>query len=86
VLAGTGLFVRLVLWPALKSLMRTDLKPEIDEIAVNTRAVRELTAQQAATAREVEALRGVPVTLERIETNVENIMKIIDRRGMARAD
>ena len=71
VLGGTGVFARLVLWPALKSYMRSDMKPELAQIAETARDLRDLTARTVAVERSVEALKDVPVMLARIETKVD---------------
>jgi hypothetical protein len=90
VLGGVGLFVRLVAWPALQMKLRQDLKPDLDKIAVNESAVSRLEMRADATDKALVALQGVPLALERIETNMENmtknvdeIKKIVDRRAIA---
>lgn len=80
VLGGIGLFLRLVLWPALKNLMRTELKDDLDRLAGHEGQLRTLATQTEANTRALVALEEVPITLARIEENMKTLM----RRGSPR--
>lgn len=75
ILAGTGIFVRLVLWPALKNLMRAELQVELKKLDDHHEQIRDVQAQAERHDAALERLANVPVVLERIETNVRTLME-----------
>jgi hypothetical protein len=81
VLGGVGLFVRLVFLPALKNLLRADLKPELDMLKDHDTAIAEVKRDTEANTQALAALAQVPVTLGRIEENVKTLMKMSGRRS-----
>jgi hypothetical protein len=85
-LGGAALFVRLVVHPTLQALFRRDLKPELDALAANTIAVRDLVTRTEANERGLQALSDVPVTLVRIEADLKYVVSNMERRSTPRGD
>lgn len=82
ILAGTGIFVRLVLWPALKNLMRSELAVELKRLDEHHDKIRDVEATTDRHAEALARLALVPETLERIEAHMETLM---ERRREPRA-
>jgi hypothetical protein len=64
-LAGVSLFFRLVLWPAIRTLLRQDLKPELEQVS-------KIPVLEERVGRVEEAIASVPKQLARIEALLED--------------
>jgi hypothetical protein len=82
ILAGTGLFVRLILVPAMIKLIRADFSPEIAKVERHDRDLPALEQRVALTEETLQLLQTVPVSLARIE---ENLKFLTQRRRDDRA-
>lgn len=75
VLAGVGLFVRLVLVPAIAKLMRTEFKTELDAIGDHGQRLPAVEERARLNEEGLAALQEVPVALARIEANLAVLME-----------
>lgn len=83
VLGGMGLFVRLVLWPAVKNMMREEFKKELDAAEGDRSRLTTIENRVNAHAEALQRLADVPVMLARIE---ENLAQLMERRSRVRND